>query len=169
MNTDTSQGRGESGFPAGQPLEGLKKDHRYFKQLFDRYLNTDSLQVKNEAGQEVLQALEMHMMLEETVFYPKAREVDSALVDQCEQQHEQAKQLIAQLGGRDPGDAKCDDLFRQLADAIMQHVETEEQQLFSKLAQSNIDLDALGIEMQAFEANIVSQRARDSAQSERRP
>lgn len=165
MNTETRQ---RHGFPADAPLEALKKDHHYVEQLFDRYLNTDNLQVKNESGQEILQVLEMHMILEETVFYPGVHAIDSALVDQCEQDHEQAKQLIAQLGGRDPGDSRCDDLFRQLSDAITQHVHREEQQLFPKIEQSGLDMNALGIEMQAFEANMVSQQARESAQSERR-
>ncbi len=157
---DIAQTRSPGEIPGGQPLEALKRDHRYVKQLFDRYLNTHDTAVKREAGPEIIRALELHADLEEAVFYPKVRGVDPGLVDHGEQEHQEARQLMEQLKTIDMTHPQCEQLFRQLADSVLHHVESEEQQLFPKVQQAGIDLEALGIEMQAYEANALSAKAR---------
>ena len=160
MNIAQTRGQGE--IPGGQPLEALKRDHRYVEQLFDRYLNSNDVAVKREAGPEIIRALELHADLEEAVFYPKVRSVDPGLVDHGEQEHQEARQLMEQLKSIDMTHPQCEQLFRQLSDSVMHHVETEEQQLFPKVQRAGIDLDALGIEMQAYEANALSAQARSA-------
>lgn len=145
-----------------QPMDALKRDHQYVKQLFERYLNTNDVEVKREAGPEIIRALEQHADLEEAVFYPKVRSIDTELVDRCEQEHQEARQLMEQLRSIDITHPQCDQLFRQLADSVLNHVGREEQQLFPKVQQSGIDLVSLGLEMQAFEANMISAQARSS-------
>jgi len=152
------------GFPVDQPMEALRKDHHFVRQLFDRYLNTQDMKVKQEAGPRILALLEMHMAVEESIFYPSVHEVDPQLVDHGEEEHEEAKQIMQQLKNMHPGDAQCDQLFKKLADSVLHHIETEEQQLFPKVQQANLDLSAIGLQMQAYEANMVSTMARDSAQ-----
>lgn len=159
----------EGGFPTDQPMEALRKDHNFVKQLFDRYLNTQDMKVKQEAGPRILLLLEMHMAVEEAVFYPSVHEVDAQLVDHGEQEHEEAKQLMQQLKNMNPDDAQCEQLMRRLADSVLHHIQTEEQQLFPKVQQAGMDLTAIGLQMQAFEANMVSTMARESAQQGRRP
>ena len=157
---DITQTRNPGEIPGGQPLEALKRDHRHVKQLFDRYLNTNDTAVKREAGPEIIRALELHADLEEAVFYPKVRSVDPGLVDHGEQEHQEARQLMEQLKAIDMTHPQCEQLFRQLADSVLHHVESEEQQLFPKVQQSEIDLEAIGIEMQAYEASALSAQAR---------
>lgn len=159
---DATQPRDRGEISSSQPMEALKRDHRYVKQLFDRYLNTDDVAVKREAGPEIIRALELHADLEEAVFYPKVRNIDPGLVDHSEQEHQEARQLMEQLKSIDMTHPQCDQLFRQLADAVLHHVESEEQQLFPKVQQSGIDLEALGLEMQAYESNALSAQARSS-------
>jgi iron-sulfur cluster repair protein YtfE (RIC family) len=60
-------------------------------------------------------------------------------------------------------------MFQQLSDAIMRHVEKEEQQLFPKVQQANLDLNAIGLEMQAYDANVVSALAQASDRTGMRP
>lgn len=145
-----------------QPLEALKKDHAMLKSLFDRYLNSDDTEVKRQAGPRILMMLEMHADLEEATFYPKARQVDADLVDHGEEEHHEARQLIQQLRSMEPGDAQCDQLYQKLCDAVMHHVAEEENKLFPKIEQSDLDLEALGLEMQAWEASRVASRAKES-------
>ncbi|SNT18304.1 Hemerythrin HHE cation binding domain-containing protein [Noviherbaspirillum humi] len=164
MDVNMNEHRGSGGFPVDSPLEALKKDHHFVKMLFERYLGSQDMKVKQEAGPRILQLLEMHDMLEERVFYPRVHECDPSLVDHCEEEHAQARQMMDQLKGMTPGDAQFDQLLAQLQKAILHHVQQEEQQLFPKVEQSKMDMTKLGLEMQAFESNMVSTQARMSGQ-----
>lgn len=155
INVD-ARSRGE--FPADQPLETLRADHHLVRQLFDRYFQAQDADEKRDVGTHVLLLLEMHTSLEEGVFYPRVREADPALIEQCEQEHEQAKQLIKTLRRMDESDPQAVQTFRQLADAIFRHVDVEEQQLFPKVRQANLDLSAIGQEMRDFETRMIAAR-----------
>jgi hemerythrin superfamily protein len=162
MDMNPVGNRQSEGFPVDQPLQALEKDHHYVRELFGHFLNTQDVLVKQQAGPHILMALEMHAALEEAVFYPSVRSVDPALVKECEEEHAQADQLIQQLKGMDVTDPQCDRMFRHLCDAVLHHIEVEENRLFPAVRQSNIDMEALGLEMQAFEANMVTQLAQQS-------
>lgn len=169
MAEDTIEARNQGSFPLDDPTLGLEQDHRYVKELMQRYLETRDLQVKQQAGPQICIALEMHSALEETVFYPRVQEVDSALVDQCLDEHQEADQLIRQLRGLEPGEPDYDDLLQQLHDAIMAHIQEEESQLFPAVRDSGMDLRELALQMQAFESNLVSAQAMSSSQSKPQP
>lgn len=153
-----------SGLPVEEPIVVLEADHILTRELFDSYLNTQNPNVKKDVGPRILVLLEVHTAIEEGVFYPRVREVDASLVDQCEAEHEQARQLIKQLGGMEEGDPQTDRMFRQLADLVLTHIDTEEQQLFPKVQQSNLDLAAIGQEMHAFEASMIAAETHASQQ-----
>lgn len=156
MAIDLTAHRGESGFPVDHPLDALKADHNLVRQLFDRCLNSQDISERSAICAELLMRLDMHMSMEEGAFYPSVREVDLALVDQCEAEHEAAKQLMDELRAMDLGDPQAEDLFRQLADGVRSHLDTEEQQLFPKLQQAKLDLPTIGIDMQAFESSLLA-------------
>ena len=59
-------------------------------------------------------------------------------------------------------------LLQQLHDAVMAHIQEEESQLFPAVRDSSLDLRELALQMQAFEANMVSTQAMRS-QSNLRP
>lgn len=168
MTDDPIGQRSSGGFPVDQPLQALVKDHDFVKQLFDRYLNTQDRLVRQEAGPRILQLLEMHTSLEEATFYPAVQQADASLVEQCKEQHEQADQLMQQLKGMDAADPQCEGMFRQLRDAVLHHIDVEENQLFPAVRQANLDMQAIGLQMQAYEANMVAAQAQASA-SARRP
>jgi len=149
--------RGE--FPVDQPLEALKSDHRFARELFAHYFQSSDMEEKKALGRHILLLLEMHTTLEETVFYPRVRDADPSLTDHCEQEHEQARQTIKMLQLMNDGDPQADQLFHQLADAVFRHVDTEEQQLFPKIEQSTLDLSAIGYEMQAAETRMIAAHA----------
>jgi hemerythrin superfamily protein len=148
--------RGE--FPVDQPMEALKTDHHFVRRLFDRYFQSADADEKKDAGRHILSLLEMHTALEEAVFYPRVRSVDASLIDSCEQEHDQARQLLRTLRLMNEGDPQAEPLFRQLADAIFRHIDAEEQELFPKVEQSNLDLSAIGHEMQAYETRLIGDR-----------
>ena len=169
MDIDIHERRGSAGFPVDQPIEALKTDHHIVKQLFDHYMNTQDMNVKKQAGPQAVLLVEMHSRLEESVFYPQVHEVDSTLVDNCENEHQQVDDMIARLKSMDAGDAQYDQLFRQMATAVLRHIDTEEQQLFPKVMQANLDMSALGAQMQMFESNMLATQARESDRPGMRP
>ena len=63
-----------------------------------------------------------------------------------------------------PGDPQCDRLYQQLCDSVMHHVTEEENKLFPKIEKSDLDLEALGLEMQAYEASRWASPASSAAQ-----
>jgi hemerythrin superfamily protein len=162
INSDPTQYRGSPGFPIDQPMEALKKDHEIVRQLFDRYLNTRDVEVKRQAAPQIFSLLELHTSLEEATFYPAVRQVDASLVDEGEEEHHEAKRMIEQLKGMQPGDPQCDQMMQQLCDAVMHHVQEEEQKLFPEVERANLDLSAIGLQMQMFESNAVAAQAKAS-------
>ena len=94
----------------------------------------------------------MHSSVEEQVFYPCVRIADPSLIDRCEQGHDHATRLIETLRLMDDDDPLAPQLFRQLAGAVIVHIESEEQELFPKVEQANMDLTAIGNEMQTLES-----------------
>lgn len=151
--------RRQGEFPADQPLEALRADHAIARELFERYFQTQDRGDKKSIGARILALLEMHTTLEESVFYPGVRNADPSLIERCAQDHDEAKQLIEQLALMNDGQEQADRMFRQLADAILAHVDLEEQQLFPKVEQAGLDLGALGHEMQACELRLIADRA----------
>ena len=168
MTQDTIEARNQGSFPLDDPTLGLEQDHRYVRQLMQRYLATRDQQVKKQAGPQICNALEMHSALEETVFYPRVQEIDPGLVDRCLDEHQETDQLVSQLRALEPGDPDYDDLLQQLHDDVMEHIQAEESQLFPAIRDSSLDLHDLALQMQAFEANQISAQAR-SSQSTMRP
>jgi hemerythrin superfamily protein len=159
MDMDPIENRSSGGFPVDDPMQALEKDHDFVKQLFEAFLNTDDMQVRQQAGPRILMLLEMHSALEEATFYPVVQSLDEDLVDECEEQHAQADQLIRQLKSMEVSDPQYEDLLQQLCDAVLQHIDVEENQLFPAVRESNLDLEAMGLEMQAYEANMVATQA----------
>lgn len=159
ITTDPIGNRGPGAFPVDQPMQALEKDHQFIKQLFERYCNTQDKLVKQEAGPQILELLEMHTALEEATFYPAVQQVNDSLVDECKQEHDQADQLLHQLKGMDINDPQCDRMFQELRDAVLHHIDVEENQLFPAVRQANLDLQEIGTQMQTYESTMVASRA----------
>lgn len=158
MATDKQAGA----FPADRPVEALVRDHHMVRALADKYLNSDSQEVKKQAGTQILQALHMHSRLEESVFYPAVRRIDASLINHFEQEHLKVDDLIATLEGMSLDDAHSDSLMRELIAAVTAHIQEEESELFPRIEGSGVDMTAVGLQMQAFEANLVHTQAQIS-------
>ncbi|HZX26998.1 MAG TPA: hypothetical protein VFF16_08025, partial [Telluria sp.] len=59
-----------------------------------------------------------------------------------------AKELIAQIQDMDAEDDLFDAKVKVLSEQIQHHVQEEEQELFPKLRQADLDLEALGEQIQ---------------------
>ena len=136
----------------------LTQDHREVSKLFEAFEEEDA--DKAEIATQVCRMLTVHAMVEEELFYPAAREAladdGDDLLDEAEVEHASAKELIAQI----EADGQDDDLFeakvKVLGEYIRHHVAEEEGELFPKVKKADIDLEALGTELEDRKAALLS-------------
>lgn len=130
-------------------IELLMADHREVEVLFMQFKSESDEECKAGIAHMVCMCLTAHAMIEEELFYPAARNVlsssDVSIIDDGVQEHAQAKQMIAQI--ETSSGSQLEQLMMQLEQAITHHVGEEEDQLFPKIMQSQMDIDSLGKEM----------------------
>jgi hemerythrin superfamily protein len=145
------------------PLDLLLRDHDMVRKLCDKYCNTQDIEVKKQASKQILQALHTHSRVEESVFYPGVRHVDEAMIAHFEHEHLKVDDLVATLQGMSMTDPHADRLMQDLIKSALHHIEQEEKEFFPKLERANMDMAPIGLEMQAFEANLIHMQAQGSA------
>jgi len=165
MDANMNESRGA--FPVDQPVEALLRDHNMVRQLSEAYLNGQSIEARLEAAEKIMLLVETHSRLEETVFYPAVRDVDASMIGHFEQEHQKVDDLLQSLKSGSMDDAQMDQMLRQLIDMTMRHIQEEETEFFPKLEQANMDMTPVGLQMQAFDANLVHMQAQASQQGAR--
>lgn len=158
-NTKSPQATPHGAFPVDRPVEALLRDHNLVRQLAEHYMNTDSMEVKKQAGTQILQALHTHSRLEESVFYPGVRAIEPGMIGHFEQEHLKADDLLATLQGMSLEEPRSEQLMRELIDMTTHHMQEEEEKFFSMLEQARMDMTALGLQMASFEANLIHMQA----------
>src|SRR6266852_712727 len=87
----------------------LTADHRQVRALFQQYADTPDPYLKQIIAEHVFAELTLHMLLEETVFYPvfaeQADEEGKRLVSDALQDHQQFRVLIETLQEIDEDEA----------------------------------------------------------------
>ena len=149
---------------ADDPIDALVRDHDLVRKLANTYLNSQDMAVKKQAATQLLQAIHTHSRLEESIFYPNVRCIDEGLVGHFEQDHLKVDELLATLQGMALDAPRAEPMMREMLNAVLSHIDEEEQQLFPRLRQSNADMSDIGLQMQSFEANLVHMQAQASDQ-----
>ena len=88
---------------------------------------------------EVIQELTTHTYIEETIFYPAARNGAPDTTDhvlESVEEHHVVIWLLSELGGLDPADESYDAKMRVLMENVRHHVEEEEQDWFPKVREA---------------------------------
>ena len=156
-----SSSRGQAA--AQDAIALLKADHRQAEEWFEQFEDTNRGSRKTKLAGQICEALRMHMIVEEEIFYPAflaaAKEEDihhEAIVE-----HAGAKNLIAQIEGSSPSDDYFDAKVKVLSEMIKHHVREEEQRdgMFAKARQSGMDLRALGEAITARKRELMGGRA----------
>lgn len=142
----------------------LTDDHKEVQALFKAYqklVDEDGEDdLREQLAQDICAKLTVHATIEEEIFYPAARdslEDDEGddLLDEAEVEHASAKELIAQIAEGSAADELFDAKVKVLGEYIAHHVKEEEKELFPKVQQSDLDLDALGDELSARRAELL--------------
>jgi hemerythrin superfamily protein len=129
----------------------LKADHREVEQMFSQFEKARDDERKQELATHICNALKVHTMIEEEIFYPAFLEAteDKDLHHEAEIEHDGAKQLIAKIEASSPDDDYFDSMVTVLSEMIKHHVKEEEQAggMFAEAKKSDMDLDAIGEQM----------------------
>ncbi len=150
------------------PIQMLVRDHDTVRKLAEKYLGSSDIEVKKQAGTQLLQVIHLHSRLEESIYYPNVRCLDDDLVRHFEQDHLKVDDLLATLQGMSMDEARAEPMMREMLNAVLGHIEEEESELFPRLRQSSVDMSDIGLQMQSFEANLVHMQAQASDQGGRR-
>ena len=148
----------------------LMRDHREVEKLFKQYekAKEDDAQ-KQQIFQQIATELKVHTQIEEDIFYPASREFvdDEEIVNEAVVEHASAKDLIRQLEGMQPADQYYDAKVKVLQEMIEHHVEEEETEYFPECRKSDMDLKAIGEQLEARKQELKASMA--DGKSARRP
>ena len=130
-------------------LDMLSKGHEHTRALADECRRFAHHMSGEPAMQQVAEALcraiNRMAALEEELFFPAARAAleASQLVDLAELEHATARQIIRQLQAADPREARYEALVLALTGCVERHARHEQAQLFPRLRESCLDMQAL--------------------------
>jgi hemerythrin-like domain-containing protein len=149
----------------------LEQDHRDVERLFAAFDEAREPEEQRAIFVKLADGLTIHIKIEEAHFYPAIRAVDEELVDLAYEQHQQIKQMIADLLDLDPNDDQFAIRVSVLEQEVQQHVGREEGELFpavQRRCEAEM-LDTLGQQMQATRAEIEAEAAGEEAVAEHAP
>jgi hemerythrin superfamily protein len=131
----------------------LKADHRQVEAWFAQFAKSKNGKKKQQLAGYICDALTVHTMIEEEIFYPAFIEAtgDKDTHHEAVVEHAGAKSLIAEIQSMSPDDDYYDAKVTVLSEMIKHHVKEEEQPggMFSEAKKSDLDLQALGEQLRA--------------------
>jgi hemerythrin superfamily protein len=149
----------------------LKADHRQVEQWFDQFESSRSESKKSDLANRICQALTVHTVIEEEIFYPAFYEAtqEKSLHHEAEIEHAGAKNLIAQVKSSGPSDDYFDAKVKVLSEMIRHHVREEEKRdgMFAKARESDMDLEALGEQLAERKAQLMNGAEEEEMSSRR--
>ena len=150
----------------------LKADHREVEGWFEQFDKARSSERKRVLADKICTALKVHTTVEEEIFYPAFLDAtqEEDLHHEAAIEHGGAKKLIVDIEASGPEDEYFDARVTVLSEMIKHHVHEEEMKdgMFAKARQSDMDLDALGEQMAARKAELMSRMAGTGATKVRR-
>ena len=141
-------------------LDLLIADHNRCRGMFSRFKDAnanDDTDTMSTVFLQILQELEVHMALEEEIFYPMVRETNdeiSETVDEGEQEHHVAKLLLAEIKQLPDGTDEWIAKVTVLRESVEHHIDEEESDLFPPL-RNRVDKDVWEQLAERFEARKV--------------
>lgn len=137
----------------------LTEDHRRVERLFKEFDQSADPAVAGEVCME----LTVHAIVEEEMLYGLySAEVDDAGAAEARAEHQEAKDLIAQIQSLEPGSDDLVTTMTKLKTTVLHHVDEEEQRMFPKLAARLPEIAGpLGDAMAARKVDVEAQLRSD--------
>jgi hemerythrin superfamily protein len=132
----------------------LKKQHREVKALFKQVEKTEDARGRKRLLGEITQALELHTRLEEEIFYPAVRGIETRKADEMVaealEEHHVVKLVLKDLPNVDPEDERFEAKMTVLSELVEHHAGEEEKEMFKTAERlGDAELKALGAQMEA--------------------
>lgn len=108
------------------------------KGLFRRFERSNDAREKQKLGEEIIEELSVHALLEEELVYPALRQIDkrmNGVVLEALEEHHVAKLTLLELDKMKVEDERYDAKMKVLREAIEMHIEEEEKDLLPRLGQ----------------------------------
>jgi hypothetical protein len=145
----------------------LKKQHKEVKALFKKVEKTEDARGRKQLMEQIGQALQMHTQLEEEIFYPAVRGLETRkaeeMVAEAFEEHHVVDLVLQDLPNVDPEDERFEAKMTVLSELVEHHVEEEEKEMF-KLAErlGKEELQDLGEQMESRAGEAMA-RGRQAA------
>lgn len=166
-------------------LQLLAKDHKEVSSMFRRFqrLDEEELDEMESILRDICQALTVHAMIEEEIFYRELREAlgeeERETLDEAAVEHASLKSLIGQLEDADVADPMVCAKVKVLGEYVKHHVQEEENEIFKqarKAKSKGFDLEEIGERLverkeqleEAAEASAMRDRPAHAQKSGRR-
>ena len=109
-------------------IDVLKKDHQEVHQFLLEYMSMGEgdFARREELFQQIDKALLIHTDCEEQIFYPALEKHNPDLTQQAMSEHQEVKQLLAELLDLEIDDQAFEDHMFTLAQTVEAHVQDEE-------------------------------------------
>lgn len=158
--------------PNKDAIQVLEEDHVKVEKAFEQFekLGDDDSEKKQQIVATVLADLKVHTVIEEELFYPRLLEALSDddeiedMLDEAEVEHTSAKELIAQIEAMDPEERLYDAKFTVLCEYVKHHVKEERNEMFPKAKKSDLDLDAIGEQLENRKMELKQMLADEEAE-----
>ena len=141
-------------------LDLLRQHHAAVAGLFDRYegLDDNDHEAKQALVVRVIRMLTVHGRIEEELFYPALRQAigEQIAMEEAHVAHAMIRQLMADLNRTAADASHFDAKVRKLAQLVEHHVREEEGQMFQEARASNLNLVAIGGQLDAYRAALHS-------------
>jgi hemerythrin superfamily protein len=141
----------------------IRFDHSHTLVTFHQYTVGAKPKVKKALADTIASALEIHATLEEEIFYPAMRGIDSnePVLLKSVPEHNEMRRLIAELRDTPATDVRHDQLLQELMRDVIHHVADEETVLLPHAERllSKDRLSELGAEMTRRRIELVGPKA----------
>lgn len=141
----------------------IRFDHSHVLVSFHQYTAGATPKVKKALADTIASALEIHATLEEEIFYPAMRGIDSdePVLLKSVPEHNEMRRLISELRDTPPGDVRYDQLLQQLMRDVIHHVADEETVLLPQAERllSKDRLSELGADMTRRRIELAGPKA----------
>jgi hemerythrin superfamily protein len=139
----------------------LMQDHREVEALFAQFDDAEDNAQKASLAQKICLALTVHAEIEEEIFYPRARKATGQhdLLNEAEVEHAGAKQLIAEIESMKPRERLFAAKVKVLSEYVKHHVAEEENELFPKVRETDLDLMDVGRKLLKRKVALLTENA----------
>jgi hemerythrin superfamily protein len=117
----------------------LVEDHEEVKELFRDIETATDGKTRRTAADQVTAELVRHSVAEEMYLYPATRKVipdGDRLADDEIQEHAEAEELLKRWEKMDGDDPEFMEVFQEMSQGVLDHIQEEEDELFPQLQQA---------------------------------